>query len=142
MFQHPMVTFLDQRQDYGEDRWIGIGILKTLLAVVVFTEPKPDTIRIISHERRHNMKKESTAMKSRTKWDELKAMKDSDIDVSEVPEIDAKVFKTMVVRMPQPKELMSIRIDPDVLAWFRQQGARYQTRINAVLRAYVQAHSQ
>lgn len=47
MFQHPMVTFLDQR-DYDEVRWIGIGILKTLLAVVVFTEPKPNTIRIIS----------------------------------------------------------------------------------------------
>ncbi len=87
------------------------------------------------------MKKESIAMKSKTKWDELKAMKDSDIDVSEVPEIDLKMFKTMVVRMPKPKELVSIRIDPDVLAWFRQQGARYQTRINAVLRSYVQAHS-
>jgi uncharacterized protein len=48
MFLHPMVTFLDQRKDYGEDRWIGVGILKTLLAVVVFTEPNPDTIRIIS----------------------------------------------------------------------------------------------
>jgi hypothetical protein len=48
MFQHPMVVFLDQRYDYGEDRWIGIGILKTLLAVVVFTEPGPDTTRIIS----------------------------------------------------------------------------------------------
>ena len=48
MFLHPMVTFLDQRKDYGEDRWIGIGILKTLLAVVVITEPKPDTIRIKS----------------------------------------------------------------------------------------------
>ena len=87
------------------------------------------------------MKKESIAMKSKTKWDELKAMKDSDIDVSEVPEIDLKMFKTMVVRMPKPKELVSIRIDPDGLAWFRQQGARYQTRINAVLRSYVQAHS-
>jgi uncharacterized protein (DUF4415 family) len=87
------------------------------------------------------MKKESTAMKSRTKWEELKAMKDSDIDVSDVPEIDLKMFKTMVVRMPKPKELVSIRIDPDVLAWFRRQGARYQTRINAVLRSYVQAHS-
>lgn len=87
------------------------------------------------------MKNESTAMKSRTKWEELKTMKDVDIDVSDVPEIDAKVFKTMVVRMPKPKELVSIRIDPDVLAWFRRQGARYQTRINAVLRSYVQAHS-
>lgn len=48
MFQHPMVTFLDQRMDYGEERWIGIGILKTIVAVVVFTEPKNGTIRIIS----------------------------------------------------------------------------------------------
>ena len=48
MFQHPMVTFLDQRRDYGEDRWIGIGILKTIVAVVVFTEHGSETIRIIS----------------------------------------------------------------------------------------------
>jgi len=88
------------------------------------------------------MKKESTAMKSRTKWEKLKTMKDSDIDVSDTPEIDQDLFKTMVVRMPKPKELVSIRIDPDVLEWFRQQGARYQTRINAVLRSYVKAHSQ
>jgi uncharacterized DUF497 family protein len=43
-----MVTFLDQRQDYGEDRWLGIGILRTIVAVVVFTERGKDTIRIIS----------------------------------------------------------------------------------------------
>ena len=48
MFQHPMVMFLDQRINYGEDRWIGIGILKTVLAVVVFAEPNDETIRIIS----------------------------------------------------------------------------------------------
>ena len=88
------------------------------------------------------MKRESTVMKSKTKWEELKTMEDTDIDVSDVPEIDPKVFKTMVVRMPKPKELVSIRIDPDVLAWFRQQGPRYQTRINAVLRSYVKAHPQ
>ena len=48
MFQHPMVTFLDQKQYYGEERWIGIGILRTLSAVVVFTEPNENIIRIIS----------------------------------------------------------------------------------------------
>lgn len=48
MFLHPMVTFLDQRKDYGEDRWVGIGILKTILAVVVYAEPDEDTVRIIS----------------------------------------------------------------------------------------------
>ncbi|PWU20211.1 MAG: hypothetical protein C5B50_04495 [Verrucomicrobia bacterium] len=48
MFEHPMVTFLDQRKDYGEDRWIGIGLLKGIPVVVVFTERGEDTTRIIS----------------------------------------------------------------------------------------------
>ena len=87
------------------------------------------------------MKKEPTAMKSRTKWEKLKKMTDAAIDVSDVPEIDPRLFKRMEVRMPRPKELVSIRIDPDVLDWFRRQGARYQTRINAVLRSYVEAQS-
>ena len=47
MFQHPMVMFLDQRKNYGEDRWIGIGILKTILTVIVFAEPDDETVRII-----------------------------------------------------------------------------------------------
>ena len=48
MFQHPMVTLLDHKQDYGEERWIGIGILGTIPAVVVFAEPNENIIRIIS----------------------------------------------------------------------------------------------
>lgn len=38
---------------------------------------------------------------------------------------------------PQPKQAISLRLDQDVLAWFREQGPRYQTRINAVLRTFV-----
>ena len=68
-------------------------------------------------------------------------MKDEEIDVSDIPRIDPAIFKKMVIRMPKPKELVSIRIDPDVLGWFRQQGRKYQTRINAVLRSYVEAHT-
>jgi len=48
MFDYPMVTFLDQRKEYGEDRWIGIGWLGDILAIVVYTEPKTGTTRIIS----------------------------------------------------------------------------------------------
>jgi uncharacterized protein (DUF4415 family) len=40
---------------------------------------------------------------------------------------------------PVPKQPISLRVDRDVLAWFRNQGPRYQSRINAVLRAYVVA---
>ena len=88
------------------------------------------------------MKNKSTEIKSKTDWKRLRDMKDSDIDLSDIPKIDTVNFKKMVIRMPQPKELVSIRIDPDVLGWFRNQGKRYQTRINAVLRSYATAHSR
>lgn len=48
MFDHPMLTTLDNRADYGEDRWISIGILLSITGVVVYTEREGDIIRIIS----------------------------------------------------------------------------------------------
>lgn len=48
IFTAPMLTALDDREDYDEDRWIGIGILRGRIVVVVFTERGEDTIRIIS----------------------------------------------------------------------------------------------
>lgn len=48
MFNYPLLTWLDDREDYGEARWIGIGPLQTLIAVVVYTEPDQDVIRIMS----------------------------------------------------------------------------------------------
>ncbi|MEZ4726500.1 MAG: BrnT family toxin [Caldilineaceae bacterium] len=59
IFQRPVLRMLDDRKDYGEDRWIGIGMLDHIrIVVVVFTEVHKDTIRIISmrkalaHERK------------------------------------------------------------------------------------------
>ncbi|MEH2200756.1 BrnT family toxin [Nostoc sp.] len=48
IFNLPLRISLDERQDYGEDRWIGLGILDGRVVVVVFTEPDEQTIRIIS----------------------------------------------------------------------------------------------
>ncbi|MCH8511907.1 MAG: BrnT family toxin [Kiritimatiellae bacterium] len=59
MFHHPMLTQLDTRRDYGEDRWIGIGLLKNIVAVTVFLEwEDEETIRIISARKatRHESK--------------------------------------------------------------------------------------
>ncbi len=39
--------------------------------------------------------------------------------------------------MPTPKKLLSLRLDAEVIDWFKQQGPGYQTRMNAVLRAFV-----
>jgi uncharacterized DUF497 family protein len=58
IFDSPMVVDLDERRDYGEDRWIGTGLLDKRVVVVIFTEPDRETTRIISlrkalsHERR------------------------------------------------------------------------------------------
>jgi len=48
LFASPMLTALDDREDYGEDRWIGLGRVKARVLVVVYTERDEDTIRIIS----------------------------------------------------------------------------------------------
>jgi uncharacterized protein len=59
IFNLPMVVDFDGRSDYGEDRWVGTGILDERIVVVVFTEPDRGTTRIISlrkalsHERRN-----------------------------------------------------------------------------------------
>ncbi|MDQ1248953.1 MAG: uncharacterized protein QG597_3327, partial [Actinomycetota bacterium] len=52
VFNGPMLVQLDTRHDYGEDRWIGVGLLRSLVAVVVYVEwEDEETIRIISARR-------------------------------------------------------------------------------------------
>ena len=90
------------------------------------------------------MSKESTLKESLTDWKRLDAMQDDDIDLSDAPEITPEMFARSVVRSglksPPNKKQITIRLDEDVLRWFRAQGAGYQTRINALLRAYMEAH--
>jgi len=71
-------------------------------------------------------------------------MGDEDIDFSDVPEITPEMFAKAVVRRgikpPARKSQLTIRLDKDVLAWFKSQGRGYQTRINSLLRAYMEAN--
>ena len=48
VFQHPRLTWLDTREDYGEDRWCSLGMLQGRVVVLVYTERLPDIIRVIS----------------------------------------------------------------------------------------------
>ncbi len=50
--------------------------------------------------------------------------------------------ETVVLSVPTPKRGLYLRLDPDVLDWFRAYGPGYQTRINAVLRAFVRARKE
>jgi len=69
-------------------------------------------------------------------------MTDRDIDYSDIPRLDDSFFKRPLAELPKPKMPITIRVDPEILEWFRGKGARYQTRINAVLKAYVHAHKK
>ena len=73
-------------------------------------------------------------------------MKDEEIDLSDLPEIPPEDFARAIVRKGlQPverKAQITLRVDSDVLEWFREKGAGYQSRMNAVLRAYKQAHTR
>lgn len=48
IFKHPMLTMLDQREAYGEERWIALGWIHAVIGVVVYVERVDDVIRIIS----------------------------------------------------------------------------------------------
>lgn len=80
--------------------------------------------------------------RSKTNWDKVKAKTDSDIDISDIPELDPEFFKSAELHMPATKTSITVRLDKDVLEWYRRQGKGYQTRINAVLRSYMEAHNK
>lgn len=78
---------------------------------------------------------------SKTDWKRLSEMRDEDIDTSDIPELDDTFFEEAEVRLP-PKKSVTMRLDADVLEWFKAQGQGYQTRINQLLRKYMEAQEQ
>ena len=91
-----------------------------------------------------NVKRKSSSGNSRTDWARLHAMTDADIELTaEHPEAGLKHIVHGIVRQGlkplSPKASVSLRIDQDVLDWFKAQGPGYQTRMNAVLRAFMEA---
>jgi uncharacterized protein (DUF4415 family) len=87
-----------------------------------------------------NVKQASTTTKSKTDYSRLTSATKPGKASAEHPETEMKYIVRGIVRkglQPAPsKELVSLRVDQDVLEWFKSKGAGYQTRINAVLKAY------
>lgn len=71
----------------------------------------------------------------------LAAMSDDQIDYSDIPPMpEDAVWVRAVDVASKNKQQITLRLDADVLAFFREAGNRYQSRINAVLRSYMNAH--
>jgi uncharacterized protein (DUF4415 family) len=95
--------------------------------------------------RRKNTTKRSTDSRTTPGWQRFDAIKDSDIrrttesDPEAAPILDANWFRKAKIVLPEPKQPVSLRLDRDVLEWFKRQGKGYQTRINAVLRTFIES---
>lgn len=132
---------------YDEERWIAIGQLYGRLIAVVFTQREKE-LRVISarrarknEERTYRQRSWGDRRRGKTDFAALDALTDSDIEAAVRADPDAAPldidWSTAVV-MPSKKKAISIRVDEDVLEFFKHEGDGYQRRINAVLRTYMQ----
>ena len=84
---------------------------------------------------------------SLTDWDYLDSVTDEEIEEAVRSDPDAMLldddfWKNAKLVMPKSKKAISFRVDQEVLDWFKQQGRGYQTRMNAVLYAFVKAQER
>ena len=84
---------------------------------------------------------------SQTDWERVKDMTEPEIEAGAVSDADAEptdaaFWANAEVVMPQSKRAISLRVDDDVLEWFKSHGRGYQARMNAVLRAYMEAQQR
>lgn len=97
-------------------------------------------------EERIVRRKLSELRKGKTDWARVDAMTEEEIDAAarsdpdaQPVDVDAPDFWEEAVLVFPTKRMVCLRIDRDILDWFRSQGKGYQTRMNAVLRAYMEA---
>lgn len=84
------------------------------------------------------MKENRRTIKSNLKA--LDTLSDNDIDYSDIPELDEEFFKRATLVEPEKKQSLTVRYDKEVINYFKEFGKGYQSKMNAVLKAYVKAH--
>jgi uncharacterized protein (DUF4415 family) len=103
---------------------------------------KRDIVRY-SAEEIENMRRRGD---SRTDWAKVDALSEEELEASIAADPDdvheEPDWTRAVVGLPPRKEHINIRLDADVLAWFKATGKGYQTRINNVLRAFVESRKR
>lgn len=140
IFNGYVLTFIDDR-NYGELREISLGLLDHAVVIVVAHTDRNGNTRIISA--RPPPEPKGNGMTKRYNKElspaELAALSDEEIDCTDIPELDDNFFRNARLVAPVRKKQITMRLDEDILDWFKASGKGYQTRMNAVLRAYVGA---
>jgi uncharacterized protein (DUF4415 family) len=101
-------------------------------------QKKGDIVRYTAEELAEMRKRGET----RSNWAKAAALTNEEIEaqIAADPDEAGMVidWDSATIEMPQPKTTLNMRIDRDVLDYFRKTGRGYQTRINAILRSYVE----
>jgi len=84
------------------------------------------------------MKEKNLQKSSQSDWARVDALRDEDIDFSDIPELGEAFSRNAEIRLPERKVPVCIRLDREVVDWFKARGKRYQSRINAVLKAFIE----
>ena len=88
------------------------------------------------------MKGKHTLKTSETDWDRVINMKDEEIDYSDIPQLREDFFENAQIRWPGNKKQITLRLDPDVVDYFKHFGKGYQRAMNNVLRKYMETHQR
>ena len=103
---------------------------------------KSDTVRYTAKQ----IKARIARGEDRTNWNKIDAVSGAQLEASIRADVDdirgEPDWTQAIVGIPAPKDHINIRIDHDVLQWFRSNGKGYQTLMNNVLRAFVQTRQQ
>lgn len=94
----------------------------------------------MSAPRTRKLSSRNRVVRGRAKLSQLRRMSDREVRStapSELADLPEDFWDSATVVTPSPKQPISLRVDTDVLEWFKRQGPRYQSRINAVLRSYM-----
>jgi len=78
---------------------------------------------------------------SETDWKRIDEMGDGEIDTSDIPPLDESFFAKAKLRMPKQVSV-TMRVDADLLDWFKAQGEGYESLINSALRSYIEDHKE
>lgn len=89
-----------------------------------------------------NAKSIKKNLRSRTNLAKLHRKDDKDINYKDSPAMTKEFWKDAEVFMPQHKVHISLRLDEDIINYFKDKGKGYQSKINAILKAYINAHPQ
>jgi uncharacterized protein (DUF4415 family) len=145
VFEGTTFTFEDDRFNYAEQRFVTLELLAGVPYPLSTRRTNMKSASSLSAKPR-TVKRKSTSPKSGTDWQHLESKQADDHLIAEHPEAELKHVVHGIVRRgltPLPtKSSISLRLDQDVLEWFKAQGTGYQTRINAVLRAFRDASTR